>query len=62
MLILNSDTMALGELIGEERGIITGQRVLDVTYCNYSRYLPASMGCLGCNSDKYTYARDREGA
>src|SRR5919197_127206 len=30
MLISNSDTMALGELIEESRGKITGQRVLDV--------------------------------
>jgi hypothetical protein len=30
MLLSNSNTMALGELIGEERGKITGQRVLDV--------------------------------
>ena len=30
MLLSNSDTMALGELIGEDRGKMTGERVLDV--------------------------------
>jgi hypothetical protein len=30
MFLSNSDTMALGELIMEDRGKITGQRVLDV--------------------------------
>jgi hypothetical protein len=30
MLVSNSDAMALGELIEESRGKITGQRVLDV--------------------------------
>src|SRR5919109_1961876 len=30
MFLSNNDTMALGELIIEERGKITGQRVLDV--------------------------------
>jgi hypothetical protein len=30
MILSNSDTMALGELIEESRGKITGERVLDV--------------------------------
>src|SRR5215216_5525435 len=30
MLLSNSDTMTLGELIGEDRGKMTGERVLDV--------------------------------
>jgi hypothetical protein len=39
MLISNSDTMALGELIGEERGKITGQ----------------SFGCAGTQNGNLLY-------